>query len=161
MTQQILRRPLKELLLSMPPVGEDVDFERLPDRGRDLELRATSVACDLIPYPLLLGACAPENAGARFSLLARGRAFLEIVVGVELRHRAIGGEQNPGELASGRHCSLQVHSNRGLIWRKFSARQTNVHSPDTFFSPLKLNCRKPSTDLTQPFTGSTMLLRLE
>ena len=108
-----------------------------------------------------LGACAPENAGARFPRLARGRGFLGIAVWAEGRHRAMGGEQNPGELVSGRGCSPQYHSNSGLIRRKFSARQTNVHSPETFFSPLKLNCRKPSTDLTQPLTGSTILLRLE
>jgi hypothetical protein len=93
--------------------------------------------------------------------VARGRGFLGIVVWAERRHRALGGEKNPGDLVSGRGCSPQIHSSSGLIWRKFSARQTNVHSPDTFFSPLKLNCRKPSTDLTQPLTGSTMLLRLE
>ena len=29
---------LKEHLLAMPPVGEDADFERLPDFGRDEEL---------------------------------------------------------------------------------------------------------------------------
>jgi antitoxin FitA len=29
------RRSLKELLLEMPPVGEDADFERNPGRGRD------------------------------------------------------------------------------------------------------------------------------
>ena len=32
------RRPLKDLLLAIPPVGDDSDFERLPDRGRDVEL---------------------------------------------------------------------------------------------------------------------------
>jgi plasmid stability protein len=32
------RRPLKELLLAMPPVGEDADFERIPDVGRDVNL---------------------------------------------------------------------------------------------------------------------------
>lgn len=32
------KRPLKELLLAIPPVGEDSDFERNPDRGRDVEL---------------------------------------------------------------------------------------------------------------------------
>ena len=32
------RTPFKELLLAMPAVGEDADFERLPDRGRDVEL---------------------------------------------------------------------------------------------------------------------------
>ncbi|HTG36776.1 MAG TPA: DNA-binding protein [Thermoanaerobaculia bacterium] len=32
------RRPLKDLLLAIPSVGEDSDFERLPDRGRDVEL---------------------------------------------------------------------------------------------------------------------------
>jgi plasmid stability protein len=32
------RRSLKEVLLSMPAVGEDADFERLPDRSRDVEL---------------------------------------------------------------------------------------------------------------------------
>ena len=32
------RRPLKELLLAIPQVGEDADFERLPDRGRDVKL---------------------------------------------------------------------------------------------------------------------------
>ena len=31
-------RSLKELLLAMPQVGEDADFERLPDRGRDVKL---------------------------------------------------------------------------------------------------------------------------
>ena len=31
-------RSLKEHLLAMPPVGEDADFERLPDRSRDVEL---------------------------------------------------------------------------------------------------------------------------
>jgi plasmid stability protein len=31
-------RPLKDLLLAIPPVGEDSDFERLPDTGRDVEL---------------------------------------------------------------------------------------------------------------------------
>lgn len=29
---------LKEHLLSIPSVGEDADFERIPDRGRDVEL---------------------------------------------------------------------------------------------------------------------------
>jgi antitoxin FitA len=33
------KRPsIKEVLLAMPPVGEDSDFERIPDRGRDVEL---------------------------------------------------------------------------------------------------------------------------
>jgi plasmid stability protein len=32
------RRSLKELLLTMPPVGEDADFERSPDLGRDVGL---------------------------------------------------------------------------------------------------------------------------
>ncbi|MFL6263831.1 MAG: FitA-like ribbon-helix-helix domain-containing protein [Thermoanaerobaculia bacterium] len=32
------RRPVKDVLLSMPAVGEDSDFERVPDRGRDVEL---------------------------------------------------------------------------------------------------------------------------
>ncbi len=32
------RRSLKELLLAIPEVGEDADFERSPDRGRDVEL---------------------------------------------------------------------------------------------------------------------------
>jgi antitoxin FitA len=32
------RRPLKDLLLAIPQVGEDADFERLPDRGRDVKL---------------------------------------------------------------------------------------------------------------------------
>jgi plasmid stability protein len=29
---------LKALLLAMPPVGEDADFARLPDHGREVEL---------------------------------------------------------------------------------------------------------------------------
>jgi antitoxin FitA len=32
------RRSLKELLLAIPEVGEDADFERGPDFGRDVEL---------------------------------------------------------------------------------------------------------------------------
>ena len=32
------RRSLKELLLAIPDVGEDRDFERPPDRGRAVEL---------------------------------------------------------------------------------------------------------------------------
>lgn len=32
------RRSLKELLLAIPSVGEDADFERTPDHGRDVEL---------------------------------------------------------------------------------------------------------------------------
>jgi plasmid stability protein len=32
------KRSLKDLLLAIPPVGEDSDFERRPDRGRDVEL---------------------------------------------------------------------------------------------------------------------------
>jgi plasmid stability protein len=32
------RRSVKEVLLAMPAVGEDSDFERLPDRGRDVDL---------------------------------------------------------------------------------------------------------------------------
>jgi plasmid stability protein len=32
------RKPLKELLLEMPAVGEDADFARSPDRGRDVDL---------------------------------------------------------------------------------------------------------------------------
>lgn len=32
------KRPLKELLLAMPQGGEDADFDRSPDRGRDVEL---------------------------------------------------------------------------------------------------------------------------
>ncbi len=31
-------RPLKDLLLAMPPVGEDADFVRAPDLGRDVDL---------------------------------------------------------------------------------------------------------------------------
>jgi plasmid stability protein len=31
------RRPIKDLLLSIPDVGEDADFERIPDLGRDLD----------------------------------------------------------------------------------------------------------------------------
>ena len=32
------RKSLKEHLLAIPEVGEDADFERLPDRGRDVKL---------------------------------------------------------------------------------------------------------------------------
>ena len=32
------RRSLKELLLAIPEAGEDADFERSPDLGRDVEL---------------------------------------------------------------------------------------------------------------------------
>jgi plasmid stability protein len=32
------RKPFKDLLLAMPPVGEDSDFERIPDRGRKVDL---------------------------------------------------------------------------------------------------------------------------
>lgn len=32
------KRSLKELLLAMPTAGEDADFERSPDRGRDVDL---------------------------------------------------------------------------------------------------------------------------
>ena len=32
------RRPVKEVLLSMPAAGEDSDFERVPDHGRDVDL---------------------------------------------------------------------------------------------------------------------------
>ena len=32
------QRSLKELLLSMPDVGEDADFERVRDTGREVEL---------------------------------------------------------------------------------------------------------------------------
>lgn len=32
------RRSLKELLLAIPAGGEDADFERSPDLGRDVEL---------------------------------------------------------------------------------------------------------------------------
>jgi plasmid stability protein len=32
------KRSLKELLLAMPDVGDDADFERVPDHGRDTEL---------------------------------------------------------------------------------------------------------------------------
>jgi hypothetical protein len=35
------KRSLKELLLTMPD-GEDADFERSPDYGRDVELEAAS-----------------------------------------------------------------------------------------------------------------------
>ncbi len=31
-------KSLKEHLLAIPEVGEDADFERLPDRGRDVKL---------------------------------------------------------------------------------------------------------------------------
>ena len=31
------KRSLKELLLAIPAAGEDADFERTPDRGRDIE----------------------------------------------------------------------------------------------------------------------------
>jgi antitoxin FitA len=31
-------RTLKDLLLKIPDVGEDLDFERSPDRGRPVEL---------------------------------------------------------------------------------------------------------------------------
>lgn len=32
------RKSLKELLLAMPDVGDDADFERLRDTGREVEL---------------------------------------------------------------------------------------------------------------------------
>ena len=32
------RRSLKEMLLSMPDVGDDADFERVRDTGREVEL---------------------------------------------------------------------------------------------------------------------------
>jgi plasmid stability protein len=32
------RKPLKDLLLAIPAVGEDADFERSSDRGRDVDL---------------------------------------------------------------------------------------------------------------------------
>lgn len=32
------RKPFKEFLLSMPPVGEDADFERVQDHGREVDL---------------------------------------------------------------------------------------------------------------------------
>jgi plasmid stability protein len=32
------KKTLKDLLLAMPAVGEDADFERSPDHGRDVEL---------------------------------------------------------------------------------------------------------------------------
>jgi len=32
------RKSLKDLLLAMPDVGEDADFERVKDRGRDVDL---------------------------------------------------------------------------------------------------------------------------
>jgi hypothetical protein len=32
------RKSLKEHLLAIPEVGEDADFERLQDRGRDVKL---------------------------------------------------------------------------------------------------------------------------
>ena len=32
------KKSLKEHLLAIPEVGEDADFERLPDRGRDVKL---------------------------------------------------------------------------------------------------------------------------
>jgi plasmid stability protein len=32
------RKPFKDLLLAMPQVGDDADFERASDRGRDVEL---------------------------------------------------------------------------------------------------------------------------
>ena len=32
------RKSLKELLLAIPEAGEDADFERSPDLGRDVEL---------------------------------------------------------------------------------------------------------------------------
>ena len=32
------KRSFKELLLAMPAAGEDAEFERSPDRGRDVEL---------------------------------------------------------------------------------------------------------------------------
>ena len=32
------RRPLKDFLLSMPNVGDDADFERIADHGREVDL---------------------------------------------------------------------------------------------------------------------------
>jgi plasmid stability protein len=32
------RKSIKDFLLAMPDVGEDADFERVTDRGRDVEL---------------------------------------------------------------------------------------------------------------------------
>ena len=32
------RKPLKDLLLAIPQVGEDADFARQEDRGRDVDL---------------------------------------------------------------------------------------------------------------------------
>jgi plasmid stability protein len=41
--RQVLLAPesgvtLKALLLAMPPVGDDADFARIPDQGREVEL---------------------------------------------------------------------------------------------------------------------------
>jgi plasmid stability protein len=33
-----IKKPLKEILLSMPAVGEDADFERPRDLGREVEV---------------------------------------------------------------------------------------------------------------------------
>jgi plasmid stability protein len=33
-----VQKPLKDLLLAMPPVGADTDFERAGDRGREVDL---------------------------------------------------------------------------------------------------------------------------
>ncbi len=32
------RKSIKDILLAMPDVGEDVDFERAPDTGREVKL---------------------------------------------------------------------------------------------------------------------------
>ncbi|HEY8021967.1 MAG TPA: DNA-binding protein [Thermoanaerobaculia bacterium] len=34
----VARKSFKDLLLSIPQVGDDADFERLPDRGRKVRL---------------------------------------------------------------------------------------------------------------------------
>ena len=32
------QKTLKSLLLAIPPLGDDADFARIPDRGREVEL---------------------------------------------------------------------------------------------------------------------------
>src|SRR5229473_8685006 len=55
--------------------------------------------------------------------------------------------------------TAQDHPVSTYIRFRFQASATRFHSPLTLSRPRSRNCRKPSTDLTMPITGSTVHLR--
>ncbi len=127
-------------------------------------VRRVATEFDEASEAFALGACAPGNLGRDLlpSAASRVEASKAGRTGYEPRFGRVRALLKANGRYSGRAAHLlspYFHSIRGFNCLRLRARHTNVHSPATFAKPLRLNWRKPRTDLIQPLTGSTSPLR--